>query len=296
MAKTLEVLRVDLARGVGRYFMGTADSGTTTTLVDTELKKWTADDALIGAYVLITSAGSAAPEGESRRITDYVAASGTITVDPAFTAAVGATDVYEVYLSPLTLDQWNQCINQAIDAAWPDLWEIRREIYQDMTRWPVYVQDPDVQEVVELWAFPFTSVKFADLSPDGATQWLEHPDGFSPQRIPNQLWRQEGTPGTDLAVNLLRYFPPGGLTLHIYYKVKYPALAATEGSELDSIYILEAARANWYQMMADASRVQSDQASYLQLMNHYQEKAAERKKALAAALLGMPPVERKEKK
>lgn len=124
MSKALETLRLELARAVGRIQVGIATGGTTTTLVDTNgLARYTENDALKGALLYIASAGSAAPEGEARRITGYTASTNTLTVEYAFTAAPAASDTYHIYKAPLSLEEWDQAINDAIKGAWPELVE-----------------------------------------------------------------------------------------------------------------------------------------------------------------------------
>ena len=70
---------------------GTADSGTTTTLVDTGLTQ--AIDYHNGAWLVITNGTLS---GQARRIKDFDAASDTITVWRPFTVAVG-THTYEIW-------------------------------------------------------------------------------------------------------------------------------------------------------------------------------------------------------
>lgn len=68
---------------------GYADSGTSTTLVDTERTE--EDDVWIGKWLSIVRGTN---EGESRKISDFVASSDTITVSSAFTAAIDDTSEY----------------------------------------------------------------------------------------------------------------------------------------------------------------------------------------------------------
>jgi len=77
---------------------GTATGGSTETVVD-GVGLIAPDDYWVGHYVyILADAGGegAAPEGEERPITDYVQSSGTLTVAPAFSAAVADGDTYEV--------------------------------------------------------------------------------------------------------------------------------------------------------------------------------------------------------
>lgn len=71
---------------------GTADSGTTTTLVDAALTQ--ADTDYFKGQLLCLTSGTAAQQ--CRTITAFTPASDTITVSPAFTQAV-STDTYEIH-------------------------------------------------------------------------------------------------------------------------------------------------------------------------------------------------------
>jgi len=90
-----------------------ATGGGTTTIIDTAaLTAVYADDYWINgwAYILTDAGGTgAAPQGEIRRISDFVSSSGTITVPSAFTAAVVATDTYRLWTGVPKVD--------ALDAA-----------------------------------------------------------------------------------------------------------------------------------------------------------------------------------
>lgn len=72
---------------------GTADSGTTTTLVDAARTE--ADD-FWNDMLLVIIAGTNV--GQARRISDFVAATDTITVDAAFNAAIDNTSEYSIIL------------------------------------------------------------------------------------------------------------------------------------------------------------------------------------------------------
>jgi hypothetical protein len=112
VAKTRAQLVQEVADAYGEYFTNTADSGSTTTIVDTENIE--ADDFWNNHFAhVITDAGgaSAAPEGEERPVSDFVQSTGTVTVSPAFSAAVAAGDTYEI------LPERRAVIERAINAA-----------------------------------------------------------------------------------------------------------------------------------------------------------------------------------
>lgn len=74
---------------------GTADSGTTTTIVDAERTE--ADtDYWAGSIVVMTSGPAV---GQARRITSFVPASDTIVVNPAFTQAIAIGNTYLILRS-----------------------------------------------------------------------------------------------------------------------------------------------------------------------------------------------------
>jgi hypothetical protein len=82
---------------MGQWNESVATGGSATTIVDTKLAGEGSDgDWEDGAAFIVYDAGGAgaAPEGEFRRVSAFDAASGTLTVDTAFTAAVDAGDRY----------------------------------------------------------------------------------------------------------------------------------------------------------------------------------------------------------
>jgi hypothetical protein len=121
-AKTRAQLLADIADQYGNYLSITPTSGSTTTVVDTA-DLYQPDDYWVNhyAYVLTDAGGaSAAPEGEERAITDFVQSTYTLTVAPAFSAAVAAGDTVE--LLPLQRSVYERAINNAVEAAaetWP---------------------------------------------------------------------------------------------------------------------------------------------------------------------------------
>lgn len=90
-------LRADYATDTGATFDGAVDSATTTTIVDATLITNTdygdANDDLNQSIVTITGGRS---KGQQRVVTDYVQASGTITVSPAWDVTPTAADTFTV--------------------------------------------------------------------------------------------------------------------------------------------------------------------------------------------------------
>lgn len=121
MATTLLALSQDMQQEVGDFESGTSDgAGSTTTLVDSALQqKFTDDDVLINWWLKITESGHTA-EGEVRRITDYTASSGTITVPVAFSATTGSGSDY--VLSRYHPNDYRDALNQAIERVIDELY------------------------------------------------------------------------------------------------------------------------------------------------------------------------------
>jgi len=103
--------RRDLREEIAKVFQwreGTATGGSSTTVVDTSLLLF-ANDYWNGSHVLVLSADGAAPDGESRMVTDYVASTYTLNVLPSFSSNVEAGDTYQLYQN-VTPDEINLAI------------------------------------------------------------------------------------------------------------------------------------------------------------------------------------------
>lgn len=96
------------ARAMERFFrackFGTADSGTTTTIVDTDLNE--AETTAFEGYMAVISTGT--NYGQARRVVDFDPATDTLTVDRAFPAAIDNTSEY-VLIPPRVAEvsRWN---------------------------------------------------------------------------------------------------------------------------------------------------------------------------------------------
>ena len=91
---TAAATAADFSTEVRALASGTSDSGTTTTMVDAARTE--ADNDWWAGQTLVMTSGTLL--GQARQITGFVAATDTITVYPAFTAAVG-TQTYEIWPS-----------------------------------------------------------------------------------------------------------------------------------------------------------------------------------------------------
>lgn len=85
-------LRQAIARHLGDCWTGTATSGSSSTLVDASLAGM--DDEFRGGYVYLTGGTG---RDQERRITDYVASTGTVTVAPNWSVTPDSTTRYEVH-------------------------------------------------------------------------------------------------------------------------------------------------------------------------------------------------------
>jgi len=91
---------------------GTADSGSSTTLVDAQLQEYP-DDFFNGGEVSVLSGTN---EGEVREVTDFARSTGTVTVGVAFPSAVDTTSVYRLRAS------WQSLLDRAFDQV---KWRVR---------------------------------------------------------------------------------------------------------------------------------------------------------------------------
>ena len=279
MTKALEVLRADLARSMGRFFTGTADTNAvTTSIVDAEgLARYTETDALKGALAYIrTDAGGAgaAPEDEARWIAAFTAGTDVITVDRVFSQAVVAGDIYEVYRAPLTKEQWDEAINLAIQEAWPEVYEpAEQEVVS--TGATEYALANTVEDVIQVNIVGTALSDYADLPM---------------QTLPRHLWTTTGVVGASLKLQLVPYVDAVSKTLQVIHKTRFAELAKAGTTTLDWLYIMRAGKAHAYEMLAGEAGTQASAGQYMQLMNHWSQKAEQRKMALGKMLLGMPTI------
>lgn len=124
MAYNTFTTMVQAARALQALHEGqaSADSAGVLTVVDSLLPSlgWSRDDLFNGGTVFVIRDGAgAAPEGQSRVVTDYTGSSGTITVAQAFTAAVGTGDYYGVmtnrYPRSILLGKMNEALMEMGD-------------------------------------------------------------------------------------------------------------------------------------------------------------------------------------
>lgn len=289
MSKTLEELRTELGRDTALLLEGAASAdGTTTTLIDTlGLARFGKDDALNGGILYILGAGGAAPENEWAFITDYAHGTHTVTVEDLFGALPETNDTYEIYRVPLTLDQWDQCINRAILDAWPEVWQPRTfTIYS--TGVYLYSLRDDAEEV--------DKVLVRVNNPNDPDKAYNYP------LVRGVDWEAFKNEAGVLRLSMLRPPPEsmGGIQtlIVVHYRERYAELAAAGTTLLDPAYIKAAAAANLYGTLADNTRGQADASRYLQLLNYWQEQAQMQKRRLVAGLpqISNPALAQQEKK
>lgn len=173
-------LVAEVLRRFGRYKAGTVESGSTTTVVDTSAL-YEPDDFWIGhfAYVVEDAGGAgAAPELEERPITDYDQSTATLTVSPAFSAALAVGDTYEI------LPVRRADVVAAINAG----------IRQAGLTWPVVLRDnSSVVVVADDYDYTLPAAVARLLS-----VWHRDDTDENYKRLPGQLWRVGGTPGVQV--------------------------------------------------------------------------------------------------
>ncbi len=114
-SNALSVVRQYLSGAVGDLIYGTADSGTTTTLVSTMLRK--ADDYYNEHHYRAYIYGGT-NIGEEREVSDWTLTTpaNTLTFDPAYSSAIDVTSKYELH-HIFTEDEYRKAINLAIEDA-----------------------------------------------------------------------------------------------------------------------------------------------------------------------------------
>lgn len=121
------------ARESGLAQIGTATGGSTTTIVDTTRLKSSqySDDSWTGGYARISydaGGAAAAPEGELSPITTYAASTGTVTFNPAMTAAPASGDIYQLFRQPHPQDVLDHLDTILTQETWLPCWQLLTEV------------------------------------------------------------------------------------------------------------------------------------------------------------------------
>lgn len=111
MAQTLNNLSLSIGRRYGQAASGTATGGSTLTLIDTA-RLWQPDNTWVNHYLSFTSGLN---NGSERLITASAQSTKTLTLDPALTNAVAASDAYTIL--PLPSGDITAAIQEAVRAA-----------------------------------------------------------------------------------------------------------------------------------------------------------------------------------
>ena len=115
---SLITLRQEFAErlyGTEDILTGTATGGSTTTVVDTALiSSMLGTSNYIGAWIRIYDAANAVPEDEVRKVSAFDGATGTLTSDPVWSAAVASTDKYEIHYA-LHPDRLEEALSRACE-------------------------------------------------------------------------------------------------------------------------------------------------------------------------------------
>ena len=167
-------MKVRLAKYFG-YAKGTASAGSTTTITGatSTSRRLEVDDYFNNWYAYIgDTTDDAAPKAEERYVTDYVQSTGVLTVNPAFSAAVGNGDVYH-----LCTESWakmEQALEESIYFAWPHYYKEVRDITSLDTT------------TSQFYSLPTDSARVLDVS-------ILSSDGY--EKKPLSYWEEIGTSG-----------------------------------------------------------------------------------------------------
>ena len=114
MALTLsDVLQAGYAE-LGQLNVSLATGGSTTTITDTTQTDGDDDAWKDGAAFVVNTTDGLSPIGQFQRVSAYVAATGVLTVDTAFSTAIGAGDTYGLVGSYYPLRQMIKSVNDAL--------------------------------------------------------------------------------------------------------------------------------------------------------------------------------------
>lgn len=116
MSITRGDIRERIARRFGRFRNITCTGGSTTTAISTS-GLFEPDDYWNGALLYVRNADGAAPEEETRVVTDYDQSSQTLTVELAYTATLASGDVVELYAAAVPPDELTEMIENAVRVA-----------------------------------------------------------------------------------------------------------------------------------------------------------------------------------
>jgi hypothetical protein len=186
--------RYELRKLIARFFgihEDAATGGDTTYIEDTKLARF-ADDSFIGQNAFVLYASGAPPALESSFVTDFVAATGILTLNPAFSTSVQPGDTYQLY-QHVTVDEINDALAQVcLDA------EIITKLVPSTSTLDYYVSGAKAlyrrQQMIGVWLRPQGSRL---VRPYPLTDWeFEDAEGHltirirSPLAEGDELWLQ----------------------------------------------------------------------------------------------------------
>ena len=114
MALTLSDVLAAGYSELGQINVNLATGGSTTTIVDTTQTDGDDDAWKDGAAFIINTTDGLTPIGQFQRVSAFVSSTGTLTVDTAFSTAVGAGDTYGLVSSYYPLRQMIREVNNAL--------------------------------------------------------------------------------------------------------------------------------------------------------------------------------------
>jgi len=213
MAYTCSNAIRDAIKELGRvasFEFACTDAGSTTTALNTNFNAVgkpqyrDGDKSLIlGTLMVISTTDGLAPQGEYQRISAYVESTGTITVDSAFTAAIGANDVCMIIHNQFKIEELVAMLNGAlIDLG--QFYKIDTSLTTTSSRdytLPIIAKGKRPVNI-EIYVDSDNREPYNDYEYYGAT-----------------------APGTEATIQFQKD-PPSGKTLYVTYELEHPRVAA----------------------------------------------------------------------
>jgi hypothetical protein len=208
---TLFDLTYRVARELGILSEGTATGGSTSSIVDTNDRTEANDYWNLGsAWITYDGAGAgAAPQGQYKEISDFVLATGTITLRSTLTAAVASTDRYAISDRRFPLHVLIQMVNQAIT---------------DLGRIPV-TDKTSLTTASDKTEYTLPTAVLPDSLRQVFLQ-LDNSDSDNNQWVELYNWSVEVTATSTADILILPLEPESGYKLKIVYVAVHPELVS----------------------------------------------------------------------
>lgn len=180
---TRKELREEIAPVFG-FYESTASNGSATTVIDSGLSMY-GNDYWNGCWLMLLTLDGASPNGDVRRVVDYVSSTGTLSVFPAFTGSgtAQANDTYQLYQN-VSPDEINRAIMRSSKGA-----EVATSLTPSTTALDYYLTSAKGlqrrQQITGVW---LREQNLTNTMPRRITNWeLEDAQGMLTIRIPQLL-------------------------------------------------------------------------------------------------------------